>query len=84
MLLESALAAMVEPVIGCCLAEVALDGRHALLQQSRNLRLVPRDGLRIREVEHGILVGHTAIGIPDVEIVLYNLTKETVLRCEVG
>ena len=82
-LIESALAAMIETIVRCCLAEVALDGRDTLFQQACNLRLIPTDGLRIREVEHGVLVWHTASGIRHVQTFLDDLWEETVLRRKV-
>ena len=83
MLIQPALAAMVKTVIGCCLAKVALDGRNALLHQPLNLRLVPTDGLRIREVEDGIFYGHAASGIHHVQTPFDNLWEEAVLGREV-
>ena len=82
-LIESALAAMVETIIGRCLTEVTLDGRDTLLHQTLDLRLVPTDGLRIREVEDGILNGHTTSGIHHMQTLFDNLREEAVLRREV-
>ena len=47
MLIESALTAMIETIVRCSLAKVALDGRDSLFQQALDLLLVPADGLRI-------------------------------------
>ena len=84
MLIESALATVVEAVVGGSLAEVALDGRDALLQQACDLVLIPADGLGVREVEHGILVGHATRGVRHVQPPLDDLWEEAVLRSEVG
>ena len=82
-LVESTLATMVEAVIGGSLAEVALDGAHALLQQALDLRLIPADGLGVREVEDGILHGHAARSVHHVQPFLDDLREETVFGCEV-
>ena len=82
-LIESALAAVVEAIIGCCLAKVALNGRHSLLHETFYLRLIPVDGLGIREVEYGILHRHTARSIHHMHASLDNLREETILGCEV-
>ena len=83
MLVESASSVVVEAIVGCSLSEVALDGSYPLFQQSENLSLIPLHGLRIGKVEHGILVGHAAIGIAHVEVLLNNLREEAVLGREV-
>ena len=74
---------MIEAVIRGGFAKVALDGRDALLQESENLLLIPLNGLRIGEVEHGIFVGHATIGIANVHIAVYYLLEEAVLGGEV-
>ena len=74
---------MVETIIRCCLAKVALDGRDTLLQQARDLLLIPADGLGVREVEYRILVGHATRGVRHVQALLDDLWEETVLRGEV-
>ena len=83
MFVESAPPVMIEAVVGSSLAEVALDGRHALLQQSQYLLLVPADRLRIGKVEHGILVGHAAVGILHMHATLYDFLEEAVLGREI-
>ena len=82
-LIQPTLAAMIEAVIGRSLTKVTLDGRNALLHQPLNLRLVPTDGLRIREVEDGIFYGHAASGIHHVQTLFDNLWEEAVLGREV-
>ena len=83
MLIESALTAMVETIVRCCLTKVALDGRDTLFHQSLDLLLVPADSLRIREVEHGILNRHATCGIHHMHAFCDDLGEEAVLRGEV-
>ena len=83
MLIESALAAGIDTIEGGCLAKVALDDIDALLNQTANFRLIPLDGLGITEVEHGILVRHSTIGIPDVHALLNNLMEIAILGGEI-
>ena len=79
MLVETATAVMIEAVVGCSLAEVALDGADTLLQQTENLSLIPTDGLRIGEVKYRILVGHAAVGIAHMHVLLNNLGEKRFL-----
>ena len=82
-LIETTLATVVEAIVGCCLTEITLDGRDTLFQQTRDLLLIPADGLGVREVEHGILIRHTTRGVRHVQTLLDDLGEETVFRGEI-
>ena len=82
-LVETTFATMIETVVRRSFTKVALDGGDTLLQQTSNLRLIPADSCRIREVEDRILYRHTTRGVHYVHALLDNLRKETVLRGEV-
>ena len=83
MFIESASSVMIETIVGSRLTEVALNGRHTLLQQSQYLLLIPLDCLSIGEVEYSILVRHATVGILHMHATLDDFREETVLRCEV-
>ena len=78
-LVESATSVMIETVVGCSLTKVALDGGNTLAHESLNLLLIPLNGLRIGEVEDGILVGHATTGIAHMQVAVDNLAEEAVL-----
>ena len=83
MLIQTTLTTVIESVVGSRLTEVALDGRNALLQQTENLRLVPRYCFGIGEIENRIFHWHTARGIHHMESFLDDLWEEAVLRREI-
>ena len=80
MLVESSLSAGIDAIqIGSSLAKIGLDDGYALTEQSFQLRLVPFDGLGIREVEHGILLWKSTSRILYRKSVLNEEVEITVL-----
>ena len=84
MLIETCTAVAVDTIIQrCALAKVNLDDRNALLYQALKLLGVPFTGLRISEIENGILERQLPIRALHRHSILYKFVEIAVLRSEV-
>ena len=84
MLVEPAAAVGIHTRQRSGLAEIHLDRSHSHAHQARDLFLIPGDGRRIGEIEHGILIGQVAFAVPDGQPLGHDLREERILRNEVG
>jgi hypothetical protein len=64
---------VVDPAQRRCLPEVGGEDGHALLEQVRELLLVPVDRLGVAEVEHGVVDGRPAAAGEDDQVLLGHL-----------
>ncbi len=83
MLIETRATAMVETTERGSLAKVAFYCADTLIEEVRDVPLIPLDGLGVGEIEDCILIGHTAIRIADIKTLIDNLLEESVLWSEV-
>ena len=68
----------------CCFAKVYLDSSNAHFQQSGQFILIPFHGVRIREIEHCIFVGHFAFRILYIQILVNDFRKKFILWCKIS